>query len=73
MAARKRKIPFDDNMDYTVLLNLWNKQKGLCYYTNIPMQLTNEIVPELVSIDRIDSLKGYTEDNIVLCCYIINT
>lgn len=37
------------------------------------MQLTNEIVPELVSIDRIDSLKGYTEDNIVLCCYIINS
>lgn len=73
MSARKRGISFDDSMDYTVLLDLWNKQKGLCYYTNIPMVLSNDPCPELVSIDRIDSNKGYTRDNIVLCCYIINS
>lgn len=28
--------------------------------------------PRLISIDRIDSNKGYTVDNTVLCCYAVN-
>jgi hypothetical protein len=50
---------------------LWEKQKGLCYYTN------REMLFELgsnssVSIDRIDSSIGYTVDNIVLCQRQVN-
>jgi hypothetical protein len=50
-------------------------QQGLCYYTNLPMDLDskgNKNKRNIISIDRIDSTKGYTPDNIVLCRFIVN-
>lgn len=50
------------------LINLLNTQKGKCAYTNLPMALPthrgcgdNRLC---ASLDRIDSSKGYTQDNI---------
>lgn len=60
---------------------LYKKQNGLCYYTKIPMVTCNHPVdyekimknnPRAMSIDRIDSSKNYTKDNIALCCRFIN-
>lgn len=64
-----------NNREFTITLddldNQWNKQKGICYYTNKPMlyQLGNI---DSVSIDRKDSSIGYTKENIVLCKKKVN-
>jgi hypothetical protein len=51
--------------------NLWNKQKGLCYYSNIPM-ITRTCCDWKMSIQRLDDTKGYIPDNIVLSCLEFN-
>lgn len=53
------------------VMDLYNKQNGLCYYTGIKM------IPDInslfkVSADRIDSNQSYVDGNIVLCCWSIN-
>lgn len=71
--SKRRGIEHSISIEY--LEELWIKQKGLCYYTNKPMlrDLTNtENNNDSVSIDRVDSKKGYIEGNIVLCKWIIN-
>lgn len=57
------------------VLSLYEKQNGKCAISGIKMtHFTNEgrILYNL-SVDRIDSDKGYTIDNIQLLCTIINT
>jgi hypothetical protein len=69
--AKKRKLIIDIDNDY--VLNLWDEQRGLCYYTKIPMKyIARDKNPFQVSIDRIDSSKGYIRGNVVLCCQAIN-
>lgn len=73
---KKRELDFDK--DY--LVDLYNKQKGLCYYTGEFMSLGNHnhikdlygINFHTISVDRIDSKIGYTKENTVLCCWGIN-
>jgi hypothetical protein len=70
--AKKRKIEF------TITINdikeLWEKQKGLCAYTHIPITLHKKEKHTIysASLDRIDSSKGYHKDNIELVCLFIN-
>lgn len=56
----------------------WN-----CYYTGEPMTIgrplsengvhnRNSADPNKMSVDRFDSTKGYTKDNIVFCCWSFN-
>jgi hypothetical protein len=53
------------------LETIFEKQKGKCFYTGKDMSLKiNDL--NCVSIDRIDSSKDYTLDNIVLCRWVIN-
>jgi hypothetical protein len=56
-----------------LLLEIYNKQNGKCFYTGEYLQLArrNNSAYSL-SIDRIDSNKGYVRDNIVLCSSIAN-
>jgi hypothetical protein len=69
--AKNRNLDFKIN--YEFILKLWKVQNGLCYYTKIPMKLTaRQKNPHQVSIDRINSNLGYTEENTVLCCQAIN-
>jgi len=71
--AKKRGLEHSISIDY--LEKLWNNQKGLCYYTNKEMlrNLTNsDNNNDSISIDRVDSSKGYIEGNIVLCRWIVN-
>lgn len=69
------------NITSEYLLNIWEKQKGKCYYSGRNLQYNKikedlpddkRIHPERVSIDRIDSKKGYIEGNVVLCCWTAN-
>lgn len=54
------------------LIDLWYKQKGICYYTKWKMKLAPS-KPESVSVERINSGIGYTKKNIVLCCTVVNS
>jgi len=64
------------NLTPEYLLEIYNKQKGLCYYSGIKMEIAlkgytcNNYV---LSIDRINSYGGYTKENVVLCCDAVNT
>jgi len=70
--SKMKNIPFEiTNLD---VIDLYKKQEGKCHYSGIQMN----IIPiknnwNNLSIDRVDSSKGYTNDNIVLCCDSINT
>lgn len=52
---------------------MFNNQNGLCYWFNIPLAPSNKPKhPQQPSLDRLDRNKGYTKDNVVLCCYSAN-
>lgn len=77
-SAKNRNIDF--NLTYSDLVSLFEKQKGVCFYTKIPMMLETAIERNgrntthhhQLSVDRRDPTKGYTKENIVLCTYSIN-
>lgn len=54
------------------LIGLWVKQNGLCFYSNVSMTFDGSNKYTTVSLDRIDSSKGYVANNVVLCCTFVN-
>jgi hypothetical protein len=75
-SIRRRCIIKKTNLKITLedLKELWEKQKGICPYTNIKMNVRSwrKKLPTNASVDRIDSSKGYTKDNIQFVCCSIN-
>lgn len=53
---------------------LFKKQDGLCYWSNMPLDIENVGRNKLdnVSVDRLDCSKGYIEGNVVLTTKFIN-
>lgn len=71
--AKQANLPFD--MGYQRLIDLYNKQQGLCYYTDTQMEWNHGrglALPNSLSIDKLNPELGYTMDNIVMCCHIVN-
>ena len=62
-----------DQPDVTAddLFELWSEQRGLCAYTGWPMT-TQTGSKFVVSLERIDSTRSYTRDNVVLICWAAN-
>lgn len=68
--VRARKSKFVEELDLDKLIEIWNYQNGKCKFTNVDLVLQHQ--PEYktisnnykASIDRIDSTKPYTIDNI---------
>jgi len=69
--SRHRKI--ENTLTVEDVNELYSKQNGLCYWFNIPL-IPNEKSkhPQQPSLDRLDRNKGYTKENVVLCCYSAN-
>lgn len=67
--AFKRKINFE--ITGKDVQNMYNEQQGRCYISNILLSFKRQTCYSM-SIDRIDSSKGYTKDNCKLCCLSIN-
>lgn len=59
------------DIDRAYLVQLWERQEGKCYYSNIPLSL--EIGIWQVSLERLDQSAGYIKGNVVLCCLAFNT
>jgi hypothetical protein len=53
------------------LHDVWQRQEGLCVYTKLPLTSEGHQL-NTVSLDRVDSSKDYTVDNIQLVCVPIN-
>ena len=61
--AKKRNIEFNVSMKY--LQELWEKQKGVCALSGLPIILGNKFsVKQTASLDRVDSSRGYIEGNL---------
>lgn len=72
--ATKRKQHLGFNIDLIYLLNLYEKQNGLCAISGVNMTYLagKGRVFTNVSIDRIDSNKGYLRGNVQFVCDIVN-
>lgn len=68
--ARHRKIPVEITANDIILK--YKEQKGICAITGDILAITNLSNPMRLSVDRIDSSKGYTYDNIQLVGQVIN-
>ena len=78
----KRRIEFAITIDDVIAL--YEKQKGLCAYSGVKMTYSSYEIkchrrkpwrmtyPYNISIDRIDSSRGYIKGNIQLVCGIVN-
>lgn len=59
------------NITYEYLIDLWRKQRGLCAISNIPLaHILNDMCS--ISIDRIDSNRGYLIGNVQFVCKWVN-
>lgn len=79
--ARSRSKCKNETTDLTLqhLKEIWEKQKGLCSYTNIKMEMPRSSQdedikksPNKLSLDRIDPSIGYIKSNVEFVCYCIN-
>ena len=68
--AYKRGLDFDITPEY--LKTLYELQESKCYYSGIPFTDSKDGLYS-ISIDRIDSSKGYVKGNVVLAASIINS
>jgi hypothetical protein len=68
-SARYRGIEFDISLE--TLENIFTKQNGKCFYSGHTLEFEPGTRNKL-TLDRIDSSKGYTHDNVVLCSYVVN-
>jgi hypothetical protein len=57
------------DIDLKFLIDKFKEQKGLCYYSGIPLKFGSYLENNWkTSLERIDVFKGYTRDNVCLIC-----
>jgi len=72
--AAKRKQHLGFNIDLVYLVDLFERQNGDCALTGAKMTYVagHGRVPTNISIDRIDSSKGYVRGNVQFVCDVTN-
>jgi hypothetical protein len=65
----KNSIRKEFDITYIDLLDIYNNQDGLCYYTGLKMAFDGAWK---ISIERLNQSHGYVISNIVLCCLECN-
>jgi len=75
--AKRKNIEFDITKEF--IIELIRKQNNKCHYTGWELNWDKKYLgkkrtcpPDRASIDRLDNTKGYTKDNVVICCDIAN-
>jgi hypothetical protein len=56
-------------LNYLEYVKLWGK--GICAYSGVAMTFQANC-PNTMSIERIDSMKGYVEGNVTFVCWPLN-
>tara|TARA_R100001377_G_scaffold8853_2_gene4565 strand:- start:1940 stop:2362 length:423 start_codon:yes stop_codon:yes gene_type:complete len=72
--SRKGVMPVHD-ITIRDLMSQYARQRGLCYWSGVPLRLEHQDVcyhPLALSVDRLLNDKGYLPNNIVLTARIIN-
>lgn len=73
LKAKHRNFPLCE-LKINDLIEIFDNQGGLCYYTGIPMTFGSYKEKWwTMSPERKDVNKGYTKDNICFICYEFNT
>ncbi len=75
--ARTRRLKRGDQsgvFEITIddIEDMWTEQKGLCYYTGVPMVALTKSDWQC-SLERKDQKLGYIRSNVVLCCLECNS
>jgi hypothetical protein len=76
IATRCRAKGIEFSLPSGYLGRLWIAQKGLCFYTDLPIvleRLRGGIQNDSVSVDRVNPDNGYCVSNVVLCINRINS
>lgn len=69
--SKHRKI--ENTITVDDINEMFKNQNGLCYWFRIPLVPSSKGKhPQQPSLDRLDRNKGYTKNNVVLCCYSAN-
>jgi hypothetical protein len=71
--AKRKNITFDITVED--LERIYKEQDGKCFYSDITMSIVPEDMDKKhysMSVERIDSARGYTYDNVVLLCCVVN-
>jgi hypothetical protein len=69
--SKHRKI--ENTLTVDDINEMFKNQNGLCYWFRIPLVPSSKGKhPQQPSLDRLDRNKGYTKNNVVLCCYSAN-
>lgn len=69
--ARLRNQEYDPEVDWEYLFELWDQQNGLCAYSGLPLSIEANHT-HVVSLDRVDSSKGYVKGNLQLVSWMVN-
>lgn len=69
--STKREIYFDKSLTIDYLKDIYNQQEGKCALSGKLLEC-GKLNNKTLSIDRIDSEKGYEKGNIQLVCWAVN-
>lgn len=72
---RSRTKDLDFNLTKDDFKEIYQKQNGLCFYTDIKLDLRWGVGLKRngFSVDRVDNNKGYVKENIVFCANFVNS
>jgi hypothetical protein len=77
LKSRAKRSNLEFKLEGEFMINLYKQQNGMCYYTGIQMNQKYKSEGfqswDCPSVDRIDSSKGYVKDNVVWCCFGVNS